>query len=149
MQELAIKDSLEALVAAFNRGSLDVPPGLFTAHTSFSVNGRAYESILGGRPDDPLIRLLARGAGAYRMAAKALQYALQQPTIEIRSLSAIDDEAGVSIACLEVSGRLRGSTEAFTGTGSIRLRHSGDALVSVEAELAPDDLARIAIARGL
>ena len=72
-----IGESLDALVAAFNRGSLDVPARLFTPRTTFALNGRSYESILGGSPDDPLIRLLARGAAGYRTAAKALQYAEQ------------------------------------------------------------------------
>ncbi len=63
---MAIKESLDSLVAAFNKGSFDVPAGFFTPHTTFTLNGRSYESMLGGSPDDPLIRLLARGAGGYR-----------------------------------------------------------------------------------
>jgi hypothetical protein len=75
------KDSrpLVELIAAFNRGSLDVPDGFLTARTTFSLNGRPYESFLGGSADDPLVRLLARGSAGYRTAAKALQYALQHP----------------------------------------------------------------------
>jgi hypothetical protein len=142
-----IRDSLEALVAAFNRGSLDVPDGLFTPRTTFSLNGRSYESMLGGSSDDPLIRLLARGAGGYRTAAKALQYALQQPMLAIQSL--VDaDVSGVAVASLRIAGTLRDSGEPFTGHGALRLSYSGGKLISIDAECSSDDLARIAAARG-
>ena len=99
---------LDDLVAAFNRGSLDVPDGFLTPNTTFSLNGRPYESLLGGSADDPLIRLLARGSAGYRTAAKALHYALQQPALTVESISNAD-AAGLSLAKLRVEGRLRGS----------------------------------------
>ncbi len=104
-------------MAAFNRGSLDVPAHFFTPRTTFSLNGRSYESILGGSPDDPLIRLLARGVAGYRTAAKALQYALQRPVIVVDSLS----EPGrlrLATASIRVEGELRDSSEPFAAVAT-------------------------------
>ena len=101
-------------MAAFNRGSLDVPAHLFTPRTTFTLNNRTYESMLGGSPDDALIRLLARGAAGYRTAAKALQYALQAPIVTIELLTD-RDPSGVREASLRVDGQLRGSGQPFTG----------------------------------
>ena len=137
-----------ALLAAFNKGSLDVPSGLLTAKTTYTLNGRSYESILGGSPDDPLIRLLSRGAAGYRNAAKALHYALQEPRATIVSSDppqAAGD--GVVVMLLLLQGRLRGVQEPFDGTCTLRLRFSGDHLAAVEAVCAEEDLVRIAQAR--
>ena len=139
-------EALDALVAAFSRGSLDVPAGVFTPRTTFSLNGRSYESMLGGSSDDPLIRLLARGAGGYRTVAKALQYALQQPTMAIESLTELD-AVGVRLADIRVDGRLRNSGESFSGRASLRLRYADDELVGIDVTCSDDDLARIAAAR--
>jgi hypothetical protein len=139
-----IRNSIEALVAAFNRGSLDVPAGFFTPRTAFTLNNRPYETILGGSPDDPLIRLLARGVGGYRTAAKGLQYALQQPIINVESLS---DENGSCLATLRIEGRLRDSNELFIGLCLVRLTCAGDQLANADVNWSPDDLARIAAAR--
>jgi hypothetical protein len=141
-----IRDSIEALVAAFNRGSLDVPDGFFTPRTAFSLNNRSYETILGGSPDDPLIRLLTRGAGGYRTAAKVVQYALQQPIVNVRSLSDCDDN-GTCLATLRIEGRLRDSDEPFVGTCLVRLTYAGDQLADADVSWSPEDLARIAAAR--
>jgi hypothetical protein len=141
-----IEESLNALVAAFNRGSLDVPAQFFTSRTTFSLNGRSYESILGGSPDDPLIRLLARGAAGYRTAAKALQYALQQPTVVLESLEA-PDGPGLRTARIRVNGELRDSREPFSADVSLRLACDGRELASADAICAEDEVARIAAAR--
>jgi hypothetical protein len=135
------------LVAAFNRGSLDVPSGLFTPRTTFTLNNRSYESILGGgSPEDPLIRLLARGAGGYRTAAKALQYALQRPVIRVESASE-PDASGVFSASMFLEGQLRDSGEPFSGRASLSLTCDGVELTSVEVSCSVEDLARIAASR--
>ena len=141
-----IRESLSALVAAFNRASLDVPANLFTARTTFALNGRSYESILGGSPDDPLIRLLARGAAGYRTAAKALQYSLQRPLIVVESLSE-SDASGVRTASIRVEGELRDSNEPFSTVATLRLRDTHGELTSVDVICAEHDLARIAASR--
>ncbi|MCM3878585.1 MAG: hypothetical protein ND807_00615 [Vicinamibacterales bacterium] len=139
-------DQLYALATAFNRGSLDVPAGFLTPRTTFSLNGRSYESMLGGSPDDPLIRLLARGVGGYRTAAKALQYALQQPTITVVAL-APPDERGVQLASLLVQGRLRNTNEPFDGIWSLGCVVTGDELAAIDVVCSEEDLERIAEAR--
>ena len=139
-------DAFHSLIASFNRGSLDVPANLFTARTTFSLNGRPYESILGGSADDPLIRLLARGVAGYRTAAKALQYALQRPTVTVESLSD-PDSSGLRTASIRVQGELRHPPEPFAGAATLRLLCHHDELTSVEVICAEDDLERIAASR--
>lgn len=139
-------ESLHILIAAFNRGSLDVPAGLFTGRTTFTLNGRSYESLLGGSPDDPLIRLLARGVAGYRTAAKALQYAVPGAAVSLDSLSEPDD-SGVRTASIQVKGHLRDSSEPFAARVSLRLVPADRELASVDVSCSEDDLARIAASR--
>ena len=139
-------ESLHGLIAAFNRGSLDVPAGLFAGRTTFALNGRSYESILGGSPHDPLIRLLSRGAAGYRTAAKALQYALPGAAVSLDSLSE-PDGSGVRTASMRVEGHLRQSSEPFAARASLRLISTNRELASVDVICAEDDLARIAASR--
>ncbi len=141
-----LESSIYELVAAFNRGSLDVPPDLLTPHTVYSLNGRSYESMLGGSPDDPLIRLLARGAGGYRSAAKALHYALQQPTATVVSLTP-ESATGARVLSLLIQGRLRHTNDPVDSACTVMLGVSGDRLVSADVTYDVDDLARIAEAR--
>ncbi len=142
-------------MAAFNRGSLDVPANLFTPRTTFSLNGRSYESILSGSEersrgpatnDDPLIRLLARGVAGYRTAAKALQYALQRPLIVVDSVSE-PDTSGLRMASIRVEGELRDSREPFATVATLRIWHTHGELTSVDVGCAEHDLARIAASR--
>jgi len=133
-------------VAAFNRGSLDVPSNLFTSRTTFSLNNRSYESILGGSADDPLIRLLARGVAGYRTAAKALQYSLPGACISVESLSE-PDETGARSASIRVDGQLRHAGAPFTARAQIRFACAGDTLTSVEVSCSEGDLAQIAAER--
>ncbi len=143
---MGIRESLDALVAAFNRGSLDVPAHFFTPRTTFSLNGRSYESLLGGSPDDALIRLLARGAAGYRTAAKALQYALQRPVITVESLSG-PDASGFQTASIRVLGELRDSSQPFVADATLRLGCTKGELTSVDVRCAEGDLDRIAKSR--
>jgi hypothetical protein len=141
-----LMESLHILIAAFNKGSLDVPAGLFTGRTTFTLNGRSYESILGGSPDDPLIRLLARGVAGYRTAAKALQYAVPGAAALVDSLSE-PDASGVRTASIRVEGHLRDSSEPFATRASVRLVSTDRQLASVDVSCPEDDLARIAASR--
>jgi hypothetical protein len=149
-----LKELLEALVAAFNRGSLDVPANLFTPRTTFSLNNRSYESILAGAAehgggalsDDPLVRLLARGVAGYRTAAKALQYAVTGARLTIESLSE-RDEAGAQSASLRLEGQLRDTGEPFDARATLRITSEQFALTSIEVSCREDDLARVAASR--
>ena len=141
-----MRQSIEALIAAFNRGSLDVPAGLFTPRTLFSLNNQSYESILGGSADDPLIRMLARGVAGYRTAAKALQYAVPDAVMTLNSLSE-PDASGRRVASLRVEGQLRQSETPFSGEALIRLAVEDATLASVDVSCSEADLAQIALAR--
>ena len=121
-------------------------PGDSLHRRPYSLNDRSYETILGGSPDDPLIRLLARGVGGYRTAAKALQYALQQPVITVETLTDPDDH-GIGVATLRVEGQLRDSNERFVGHCSVKLGCANAALAEVRVSCSLTDLARIASAR--
>jgi hypothetical protein len=143
---LGIRESIVELVTAFNRGSLDVPAGFLTPHAMFTLNNRSYEAILGGSPDDPLIRLLTRGAGGYRAVARTLQYALKQPRITIESLSESDAEGGW-LASLRVDGQLRDSDGQFSFRCSMGLSCTDTALVMASVQCREVDLERIASAR--
>lgn len=143
---MGIRESIDALVAAFNRGSLDVPTGLFTPRTTFTLNSQSYEAILGGSADDPLIRLLARGAAGYRTAAKALQYALVDAVASVESLSE-PDESRFRTAAVRVHGRLRESSEPFTTLATLRLGCTHAELTSVDVICSEEALARIAASR--
>jgi hypothetical protein len=142
----------DTLVAAFNKGSLDVPANLFTPRTTFTLNGRSYESILseGGSgtasKDDPLIRLLARGAAGYRTAAKAVQYALQRPVVTIESLSE-PDASGYRTATVRIEGQLRHSQQPFAAEVTFQIAHANGELSSIDAICPERDLAQIAAAR--
>ena len=125
-----------------------MPSGFLTPQTTFSLNGVAYETLLGGAVDDPLIRLLARGAAGYRTAAKALQYALQQPRV---SVSGAESSAGESHALNgTLSGRFRDTNEPCEIPFTVRLAMSpgqhGE-LRSADAQIEAVDLDRIAAAR--
>ena len=143
---MGIEESLDALVAAFNRGSLDVPAHLFTPRTTFSLNNRSYESILGGSADDPLVRLLARGVAGYRTAAKALQYAVLDARISLESLSD-GDEKGSRSALIRLEGQLRDSGQPFEARASLRITGAELELTSIEVSCREDDLARVAASR--
>jgi len=138
-------EALHSLLASFNRGSLDVPAGLFTPKTTFTLNNRSYESILGGSPDDPLIRLLARGVAGYRTAAKALQYAVQGAVVSVDALSE-PDASGVRTASIRVEGHLR-KGEPFAARAFLRLISTDRELASVDVSCAEGDLERIAMSR--
>ena len=145
-----IRDSrvgkFEQLVAAFNRGTLDVPDGFLTSNTIFSLNSRPYESLLGGSAEDPHIKLLARGSAGYRTAARALHYALQQPVVTIESISNAD-AAGLRLAKLRVEGRLRGSGVPFDAQWLLKLVCRNDVVISADVICPESDLEKITAAR--
>jgi ribosomal protein S11 len=123
-----------------------VPARFFTPRTTFTLNNRSYESILGGSPDDPLIRLLSRGAAGYRTAAKALQYALQGAAITIESVSE-PDASGLRSASVLVEGQLRHTGEPFAARATLGLAGTDVELTSVDVRCSEEDLARIAASR--
>jgi hypothetical protein len=141
-----LREKLSELIAAFNRGSLDVPDGFLTHHTSYTLNGRSYESLLGGSPDDPLIRLLARGPAGYRTAAKVLMYALQGPTATCEAVSE-PDQRGLYTAAVCLDGHLRPGAAKFVARFELSVTIENDRVRSVDVIGTEEDLARMISAR--
>jgi hypothetical protein len=102
----ALRDQLDVLIACFNRRVMDVPDGFFDRDAQFTLNGRTFEAMLGRADDDPLIRMIARGAAGYRFAAKPLLHALETVLVSRLDFSAESDR---SRAVLALRGTLRGS----------------------------------------
>jgi hypothetical protein len=113
-----LRAQLTGLLDSLKRGRLDVPDGLLDRNAAFSVNGTPYETLLGRDPDDPLIRLIARGPAGYRFAAQALIRALGNPDVTIERL----DEAppGFELTAT-LAGTLRGSTDTVRCPAILRL----------------------------
>ena len=122
-----------------------MPSGYLTPRTTFSLNGVAYETLLGGSPDDPLIRLLARGAAGYRTAARAVQYALQQPLISVSSRHRSAGSTWQLVAT--ITGHYRNSGEACEIPVTLTLTMEQRQLASAAIAVAEGDLQRIAAAR--
>ena len=101
-----LRARLTELIDSLKRGRLDVPDGLLDRNAAFSLNGTPYETLLGRDPDDPLIRLIARGPAGYRFAAQALIRALGTPLLTIERMD--DAPPGYEVTGL-LSGLLRGS----------------------------------------
>jgi hypothetical protein len=97
---------LDELIACFNRRVMDVPEGLFDRNARFTLNGVAFEAMLGRGDDDPLIRMIARGAAGYRFAAKPLLRALE--TVLVSRMD-FDEGDGRARGRLALRGTLRGS----------------------------------------
>ena len=114
---------LDELIAYFNRRVMDVPDGFFDRDAQFTLNGVAFEVLLGRTDEDPLIRMIARGAAGYRFAAKPLLHALDTVLVS-RAEVAGGDEGRVRVR-LALRGTLRGS-------GSVL-----DEIVSVDIALTP------------
>lgn len=113
---------LDELIACFNRRVMDVPDGLFDRNAQFTLNGRSFEAMLGRSDDDPLIRMIARGAAGYRFAAKPLLHALDTVLVSRMDFTT---EGTRARAMLALRGTLR-------GTGTVL-----DEMVTVDLSLTP------------
>ena len=102
----AVQDQLDSLIACFNRRVMDVPDGFFDRNAQFTLNGKTFEAMLGRSDDDPLIRMIARGAAGYRFAVKPLLHALETALVSRMDFSA---EGADARAVLALRGTLRGS----------------------------------------
>lgn len=103
-----LRARLTELMDSLKRGRLDVPDGLLDRNAAFSLNGTPYETLLGRDPDDPLIRLIARGPAGYRFAAQALIRALGTPTVSIDRFDEVPP--GYELTAT-LAGTLRGASE--------------------------------------
>ena len=132
-------------VAAFNRSSLDLPDGALHKDAVFRLNGRAYEDTLGRPATDPLVRLVARGPGGYRLLVKALQYALTAPEIALRDF---EIRHGLATGHVDLTGQLRDSGEAWVGTADLVMTVDIDGRVTeIAVQMDPVHVARLQRAR--
>ena len=139
---------LDDLVALYNRRSQDLPDGLFSRHTQFVLNDIPFEARLGRSPTDPLVLMLARGPAGYRFAAKAVQHAVPDGTLQRGELSARDEGAdAVLTGQAWLSGHLRGSGDAAEILIDVEVRYRGETATHASVTLAEADLDRLRTAR--
>lgn len=122
MSSTPLQDRLDSLITFFNRRVMDVPDDLFDRNAQFTLNGRTFESLLGRSDDDPLVRLIARGAAGYRFAAKPLLRALDTALVSRMDFTIEGSHARTALA---LRGTLRGSGTVL------------DELVTVDLALTP------------
>ena len=132
-------------VAAFNRGSLDLPDHLLHRDATFRLNGTAYEDTLGRLATDPLVRLVSRGPGGYRLLAKALQYALQRAEVAVRDF---EITRGLATGYVDLSGVLRDTSEPWHTSADLAMTVDVDGQVTeVSVQIAGPSLERLRKAR--
>ena len=132
-------------VSYVNRGSLDLPDGLLHRQASFRLNGVAYEDMMGRPVSDPLVRLVARGQGAYRLLLTAMRYALTAPEVAVRD---IDVSRGLATAHVDLSGTLRDTGESWTTSCDLALVVDVDGhITEMGVQMDPAAVARIQRAR--
>jgi hypothetical protein len=142
-------DRLSALVELFGRGSLDLPDGVLTHDTSFSLNGVAYDATLGRPANDPLARLVGRGPGGYRFLLKALRFALPDARLAIGVLERTSLDSGCRLAGGgQLAGTLRGSSATFSADVGLALTFDDiGRLIAIDTQLDADAMARLHAAR--
>lgn len=128
---------LDALVALFNRRSMDLPDGLLDRRSQFLLNGTPFESMLGRAATDPLVLMIARGPAGYRFAIKALQHAV--PDARVERGEALEDagEPGTWAVSVWLSGRLRGSDRPIETVLRLRVTLEGGTVSRADVELDP------------
>lgn len=139
---------VDQLIDLFNRRSMDLPDGWFTRHTRFLLNGVPFEDMLGRPPDDPLIRMLTRGAAGYRFTSKAVQHAMPDARLERGELTErVEADGRVVTGQCWLSGHFRGAGEAVDVLATIEMRLKGATLGDIRATLDPADVIRLQEAR--
>jgi hypothetical protein len=146
MSSAALLDRLDELITCFNRRVMDVPEGFFDRDAQFTLNGVAFETLLGRGDEDPLIRMIARGAAGYRFAAKPLLHALE--TALVSRAEVTDGDAGRVRVRLALRGTLRGSGSVLDEIVSIDLTTTpADAVARADVLISEAALDKIRIAR--
>jgi hypothetical protein len=140
-----LQEQLDELIACFNRRVMDVPDDFFDRNAQFTLNGRTFESMLGRSDDDPLIRMIARGAAGYRFAAKPLLHALDTALVSRMDFT---DATGRARAVLALRGTLRGSGAVLEEMVTVDLALTTAGLVArADVTIADRALDRIRTAR--
>jgi hypothetical protein len=138
---------IDELIALFNRRSLDVPERLFSRDTQFVLNGLPFETRL-GRPADPLVLMLARGAAGYRFTAKAVQHAMPDAVLQRGEL---DDPMAAGVRTVSgrawLSGHLRERGEPVEAVVDVSMDVAGVTAKRIAVTLKEEDLIRLQEAR--
>jgi hypothetical protein len=136
---------IDQLIALFNRRSEDLPDSLFDRRTQFTLNGVAFEAMLGRPASDPLVLMLTRGPAGYRFAVKAVWHAVPDARIE---RAEIETAAGIARVPCWLSGHLRDASEPADTQFNVEFKVNAAGAVAVAA-LSVDEsrLARIREAR--
>jgi hypothetical protein len=139
---------LDELIACFNRRSLDVPARMFSRDTQFVLNGIPFDARLGRSADDPLVRLLARGAAGYRFAAKAVQHAVPDVLLQRGELNDPGGDASRTVSARAwLSGHVRSTGEAVEMLLNVAIDVTGVTASRVLVTMDDGDLARLQEAR--
>lgn len=139
---------LDDLIALFNRRSQDLPDGLFNRNTQFVLNDIPFEARLGRPPGDPLVLMLARGPAGFRFAAKAVQHAVPDGTLQRGELTARDENADTVVSGQAwLSGHFRGTGEVAEILVDVELRYRGETATHAAIRIAEADLDRLRTAR--
>ena len=142
---MTLEARVDMLLGYFNRGTLDVPDGLFDRNAALVLNGVPYEMRLGRSADDPLVRLIARGPAGYRFVAQALLRALEQASASVGTLDAGADTATGTIL---LQGWLRGSGGRLEEVLDVTMTLTpGGAIQRVNVAMSEAALARLKDAR--
>ena len=125
---------------------MDVPDGFFDRNAQFTLNGVTFESMLGRTDEDPLIRMIARGAAGYRFAARPLLHALD--TVLVSRMDFLEEDGRVR-SRLALRGTLRGSGEVLDETIDVEFALTPAGAVSrTDVTIGHTALAKIRAARG-
>ncbi len=145
-----VTERIDQLIALFNRGSLDLPDGLFDRRSQFLLNGVPFEEMLGRPPGDPLVLMLARGPAGYRFIVKAVQHAVPDARVQRGALErsgAGADSAASQIECW-LSGHLRGVGDPAEMVFGIALHmHAGGSIERADVTMDEAAVARLRDAR--
>ncbi len=134
-------------IAHFNEDSLDVPDGLLDRRCVFRLNGVAYEDTLGRSTADPLVRLLGRGPGAYRLLAKRLRFALPDAQVTMVDLAPPAALPGLMTGTWKLTGTGRDTGEPLEAeVGFALVLDAAGAVVECAVEIAQPHLDAIASA---
>jgi hypothetical protein len=140
-----IISKIDQLLSYFNRRVMDVPDGFLDANAQLRLNGVPYETMLGRNPDDPLVRLIARGPSGYRFAAKAVHHALET-VLATRDAFEITPTRAAGHVILR--GTLRGSGDMFEEWLPLELTLTPAGVVKVaDIQLTDTALTRLIVAR--
>lgn len=139
---------VDQLIGLFNRRSLDLPDGYFTRKTQLALNGVPFEEMVGRPAGDPLVLMLTKGAAGYRFAAKAVQHAVPDASLQRGELVERSDKgAQLLTGQCWLAGHFRGAGEPVELLIDVELRLRDGAIERANASVDPALLQQLQAAR--